>query len=311
MCFPSQNALAHLPPPFSKNLNCPLGQSKAPMASYDHPTKHIYHLHHKPQKGIPALLNCKKHRLDIVFEEYARYLTVPNHMRLFSDSVLVGEDGMPGVGSCTVNGIDSWDDGEEVLELVEVVRRCGDGAVEGVKQGGVESSERELRDNMREIEHYPASVPLHPKLVKGGQHTAVIQMLRSPFLVAVSSGSNMEITLHLIHIQTPKHPATIPSRRTILQPRRLPKLSPPSPRSRRNDIMHVLLPKPLLVLMIPLARNHPALRILPQTMHALGVHPLRPVRRVPLQHIRRQNAVPGRVLHVDVDILARHLEHDI
>ena len=42
-------------------------------------------------------------------------------MRLLSDSILVGEDSMPGIGRCTVDGIDSWYDGEEVLELVEMV----------------------------------------------------------------------------------------------------------------------------------------------------------------------------------------------
>ncbi len=49
-------------------------------------------------------------------------------------------------------GVDGGDDGEVVLELVEVLGRCGDGVVEGVGEGGVEGAEGELVDCVGEVE---------------------------------------------------------------------------------------------------------------------------------------------------------------
>lgn len=62
--------------------------------------------------------------------------------------VLVGEYCSSGVRCAGIDGVDAWHDGEEVLELVEVVGRCRDCTVEGVEEGGVEGSEGELGDDV-------------------------------------------------------------------------------------------------------------------------------------------------------------------
>ena len=62
-------------------------------------------------------------------------------MRLLGYGVLVCVDGSRGVGRRGVDGVDCWDDGEEVLKFMEVVWCCGDGAVERVEEGRVEGSE--------------------------------------------------------------------------------------------------------------------------------------------------------------------------
>ena len=43
-------------------------------------------------------------------------------------------------------GVDGRDDGEIVLEPIEVFGGCGEGVVEGVEEGGVEGAEGEFRD---------------------------------------------------------------------------------------------------------------------------------------------------------------------
>ena len=94
-------------------------------------------------------------------------------MGLRGDGVLVGEDGVAGgfpllvfgalggggggrgrggEGGVRGAGVDGGDDGEVVLEAVEVVRRPGEGAVERVEQGGVEGPEGEFVDEVREVE---------------------------------------------------------------------------------------------------------------------------------------------------------------
>ena len=49
-------------------------------------------------------------------------------------------------------GVDGGDDGEVVLEFVEVVVRGGGGAVEGVEEGRVEGTEGEFVDDVGEVE---------------------------------------------------------------------------------------------------------------------------------------------------------------
>jgi len=96
-------------------------------------------------------------------------------VRLLRDGVLVGEDGVfavpvrVGVEAVAAGGwrlvglvefaqrfgvgrVDGRDDGEVVLEFVEVVGRRGDGVVEGVGEGGVEGAEGELVDVVGEVE---------------------------------------------------------------------------------------------------------------------------------------------------------------
>jgi hypothetical protein len=76
--------------------------------------------------------------------------------------------------------------------------------------------------------------------------------------------------------------------------------------------MHMLFAKTLIMLRrIPLPGHHPPLLIPPQLMHPLPVHPMRPQRRVPRQGPRGQDAVPGGVLHVDVQVGAAHAHHHV
>jgi hypothetical protein len=63
-------------------------------------------------------------------------------------SVLVGEYGACSEWGGGIDAVDGGDDGEEVLEFVEMVGCSGDGAVEGVEEGGVESAKRELGDDV-------------------------------------------------------------------------------------------------------------------------------------------------------------------
>jgi len=51
---------------------------------------------------------------------------------LFGNGVLICEDGARSKGCGGVDGINGGDYGEEVLEFVEVIGGCFDGAVEGV-----------------------------------------------------------------------------------------------------------------------------------------------------------------------------------
>lgn len=66
-------------------------------------------------------------------------------IRVAVDGFEEGEEG-------GVVGVDGGDDGEVVLEFVEVVFGGGDGVVEGVDEGGVVGAEGELLDVVGEVE---------------------------------------------------------------------------------------------------------------------------------------------------------------
>lgn len=78
-------------------------------------------------------------------------------MGLLGHGVLVGEDGAGLVGIAGADGVHGRDYREEVLEFMEVVWGLLNGAVEGVKERGVKGSERELRDDVGEVEGCPHS----------------------------------------------------------------------------------------------------------------------------------------------------------
>jgi hypothetical protein len=88
-----QNAITLSPSPLPNNSRRPLRQREPPMTRHQYATENIDHLNHKLQETISAFLNCKKHRLNIVFEEYAGYGTLADYMRLLGYSVLVCVDG--------------------------------------------------------------------------------------------------------------------------------------------------------------------------------------------------------------------------
>ena len=141
MCPSVQNAITLPPSTLANDSRSPLRQGESPVTSHEHTTNHIHHLNYKFQKPVSALLDRKQHRLNIVFEEYAWNGALADDVRLLGNGVLIGVDSARGIGRGRIDSVDGWDYGEEVLELVEVVGCCGDGAIERVEEGGVERSE--------------------------------------------------------------------------------------------------------------------------------------------------------------------------
>ena len=104
-------------------------------------------------------------------------------------------------------------------------------------------------------------------------------------------------------MQTSIHPTTIP---ILWQPLQFRSLRPlRTPLRLPNNIMHMLLPKPL-ILRPPRARHNLTLLILSQLMLPILINPLQPVRVLELQHLLGVDAVPGRVVHVDVEVRTAH-----
>lgn len=122
----------------------------------------------------------------------------------------------------------------------------------------------------------------------------MIQMLPK-LRVPVPAGRDVKIPLHLISLQTAINPTrfSLPA-----HPRRLREL--PAPLPLRQHVVNVLFFLSLLC--------RPAAV---QPMHAFGVHPLLPVRRVPPQHIAGQDAIARGVLHVDVQVRTAHGDDDV
>lgn len=114
--------------------------------------------------------------------------------------------------------------------------------------------------------------------------------------IPMPSRRDMKVTLHLIPLQTPINPTRLAP---TSHPRRPRKLPPPLPL--RQHIMNVLF----------LLRLEQPLTAAMQPMHALGVDPLLPVRRIPPQHVARQDAVARGVLYVDVQIRTPHGDDDV
>lgn len=134
-------------------------------------------------------------------------------------------------------------------------------------------------------------------------------------LIAMSPCSQMKVSLDLINVQAAINTTAV-AKTASPEPRRLaplgilahPALSPCC--RRRNNIMHMLLAK-ALVIMIALARDDATLGILAQTMHALDCHPLTPVRRVQPQLLRREDPVASGILDIDVNVGTAHGNDEI
>lgn len=65
--------------------------------------------------------------------------------------------GAKGCERLRIGCIDGWDERQVVLEFVEVLLSCSDGAIEGIVQRRVEWSERKFVDVVREVEGCPKS----------------------------------------------------------------------------------------------------------------------------------------------------------
>ena len=159
---PVQNSLpalpaATFPPP---HLSRPPHQLIAPPPAHEHPTHHIHHPHHQRQQASPFFADRQQDGLDVELEEDAGDLLLAHHARLRSHGVLIRENGVGrgevgrGAGAA---GIDGRYHRKVVLVFEEVGGRRGQSSVEGVEEGGIEGSEGELVDDVREIESWTGS----------------------------------------------------------------------------------------------------------------------------------------------------------
>ncbi len=130
--------------------------------------------------------------------------------------------------------------------------------------------------------------------VRRGRRTTVVQMLPE-FHIPVPSRRDVEIPLHLIPLQTAKHPTAI---------RHLPPLHP-----RR------LLEVPLLTPHLP--KHVPDVRVLLLLLHHLPAlqrmasRPARPSGRIAPQHVAGEDPIARRILDVDVEVGAEHGDDDV
>lgn len=140
-----EHTLALPPLPSSQDLPRPICQREAPMTRHQDSTDDVDDLHQQLQEPISTFLDAEKNRFDVILEEDTRDGMIIDFTGLFSNSVLVCDDGLrPGRG----NRVHRWHNGEEVLKFMEVVW-CGlNCAIQWVEQGRVEFSKRELRDDV-------------------------------------------------------------------------------------------------------------------------------------------------------------------
>jgi hypothetical protein len=192
------------------------------------------------------------------------------------------------------------------LELVEVVVGRVDCAVERVDERGVKGTVRKLRDDMRKVELCDWSacdIDISPI-----QLTAVVKMLAMAH-ITVATSSDVEITLHLVQIQTSVDAAAVgiaPESRC---------LRPFGPLlSKRNDIVNVLLAETLIFILwivVSLASDYSALTIPSKLVNTLVVGPLSPKSLIGTEALGCHDSIARSILNVDMDIVAVHLDHNI
>lgn len=117
------------------------------MARNEHTTDYIDELNEEHEEAVAVLVDGQQDWLNVVLDKDAGYgQALVDFLALLGDGVLVGEDG------AGAHAVDGRDDGEVVLEFVEVGGGKVDGAVERVDEGGVEVAEGEFGDDVREVE---------------------------------------------------------------------------------------------------------------------------------------------------------------
>ena len=129
--------------------------------------------------------------------------------------------------------------------------------------------------------------------------------------VTVTSSSDVEVTLHLVQIQTSVDTAAVgvAPESGCLRP-----LSPLL--SKRNNIVNVLLAETLFLivilgLVISITSNDSALAIPSKLVNALVVGPLSPKSLVETQLLGRHDSITRSILDVNMEIIAVHLNHNI
>lgn len=225
------------------------------------------------------------------------------------DEVLVAAGGgvasEDAVDSAGTLGVDCGNDREEVLVFVVVGFGGGDCFVEGVEDGWVVRAEGEFGDHVREVESCASQSDVKERTSDMGRRTAVIQM-RCKFLIPMPPGRDMEITLHLIPLETP------------INPTRIRLLTPPHPRTLRKLLPRIPphLPKHMVHMRILLLRLQPVIILLTQrlinTRPAIPlIHPQLPACIFPLQQLASENAVARRVLDVHAQRVAGHFDDHV
>lgn len=140
-----------VPSPPSPHLVRPRRQREAPVHRHDHARQHIDNLEQELQKARTRLLDEQQNGLNVVLDKDAGDVVVVDGFALLGHGKLVGEDGVAG-GALAADGVDGRNDGEVVLELVEVVRSQVNGEVEGVLERGVKGAKGELVDDVGKVE---------------------------------------------------------------------------------------------------------------------------------------------------------------
>lgn len=140
------------PSPLSPCLLRPLRERETPVAGDKRTTKDVDDLDEKDEEAVPRLFDLQENGLDIVLDKDARDHSLVDLGALLGDGVLVRKQRVVVVRACRPDAVDSRHDGNEVLKLVEVARGHVDGPVEGVLKRWEEAAERELVDDMREVE---------------------------------------------------------------------------------------------------------------------------------------------------------------
>lgn len=124
-------------------------------------------------------------------------------------------------------------------------------------------------------------------------------------VITMAPRGDMEIALNLVQVQ-----AAVDTAAVGLGAPEPGGLAPAGlPAAHGDDVVDVLFAEPLVV---PAgARDGAAVAVAAEAVDALGVDPLAPARGVLLEARGGEDAVAGRVLDVDVQVLALHLDHDV
>lgn len=134
-------------PPLAHDLDEPFGEGVSPVAGDQDATDDVDQLDEENQEAVACLANGQHDGLNVVLDKDAGDVRVlGNLLAALGDGVLVGLDGAAAVG------VDGGDDGEVVLELVEVGGGSVDGAVEGVDERRVKGAVGELGDDVGKVE---------------------------------------------------------------------------------------------------------------------------------------------------------------
>lgn len=200
-----------------------------------------------------------------------------------------------GSGADAALGEDGGHDGEVVLVAHEMHVGGVARLVERIEEVGIVRAKRELVDMVAEVERLVVQMRLHAKL-----H------------VPVPSGRDVEITLDLVPLQGAVDAAAVDGR-ALGQLGRLLELAAfvlAHVAQHVADVRVLLLGA--LALLVPLvqARVHAGLH-LAQAEQFARVEPEFEICVFSREQVARHDAVHGRVLHVDVQIAARHRDHNV